>query len=95
MNAGKLKILKDGNRITYIYASEKENILLITLADGKIIIEKQCIYSAEVALSLASALKHAVGMMNSALLTEEGWQELERFWVGEYDALWQNTSNSE
>jgi len=27
-------------------------------------------------------------------LTEEGWQELERFWTKEYDALW-SISNSE
>jgi len=89
-----LKIRREGNRISYIYASEKENIPLITLADGKIIIEKQCIYSAEVALSLASALKHAASTMNPATLTEEAWGELERFWSKEYDALW-NTSNSE
>jgi len=31
----------------------------------------------------------------AALLTEEEWMELERFWAGEYDALWQNTSKRE
>ena len=71
-----LKIRREGNSITYIYASERENIPLITLADGKIIIGKQCIYSAEVALSLASALKHAASTMNLATLTEEEWEEL-------------------
>jgi len=83
MKEGKLKILKDGTRITYIYTTEKENIPLITLADGKIIIEKQCIYSAEVALSLTSALKHAVSMMDITPLTEEEWEELEKFWAEE------------
>ena len=83
MKEGKLKILKDGTRITYIYATEKENIPLITLADGKIIIEKQCIYSAEVALSLTSALEHAVSMMDITPLTEEEWEELEKFWAEE------------
>ena len=58
---------------------------MITLADGKIIIEKQCIYSAEVALSLASALKHAASTMNTATLTEEEWEELEKFWAKEYE----------
>jgi len=29
----------------------------------------------------------------AALLTEEEWEELERFWSEEYDALW-NTSKS-
>ena len=53
-----LKIRREGNSITYIYASERENIPLITLADGKIIIEKPRIYSAEVALSLASAVNN-------------------------------------
>ena len=94
MNAGKLKILKDGNRISYIYASEKEHIPLMTLADGKIIIEKQCIYSAEVAHSLASALKHAVSMMNPTMLTEEEWEELERFWTKEYEGAYVRRESS-
>ena len=94
MGAGKLKILKDGNRITYIYTTEKENIPLITLADGKIIIEKPCIYSAEVALSLASALKHAASTMNTATLTEEEWEELERFWVKEYEGAYVGESSA-
>ena len=32
--------------------------------------------------------------VKTTLLTEEEWQELERFWAKEYDALW-NISNSE
>ena len=93
MNAGKIKILKDGNRTTYIYTTEKENIPLITLENGSIIVEKQRISSPEIALLLASVLKHAV-LAETATLTEEEWEELERFWSKEYDALW-NTSNSE
>ena len=93
MKAGEIKILKEGNRITYIYTTEKENIPLLTLADGKIIIEKQSIHSPEIALLLASALRHAVGMLNIATLTGKTFEELERFWAEEYDALW-NTSKS-
>ena len=89
-----LKIRREGNSITYIYASERENIPLITLADGKIIIEKQCIYSAEVALSLASALKHAASTMNPATLAEEEWEELERFWVKEYEGAYVGESSA-
>ena len=93
MNAGEIKILKEGNRITYIYTTEKENIPLITLENGNIIVEKQRISSPEIALLLASVLKHAV-LAETSPLTEEEWEELERFWAEEYDALW-NTSKSE
>ena len=94
MMDAKIKILKDGNRITYIYASEREHTPLMTLVDGKIIVEKQCIYSAEVALSLASALKHAVSMMSPTMLTEEEWEELERLWAKEYDAYVRRESSA-
>ena len=93
MKAGEIKILKDGNRITYIYTTEKENIPLITLENGNIIVEKQRISSPEIALLLASVLKHAV-LAETATLTEKEWEELERFWVEEYDVLW-NTSKRE
>ena len=88
-----LKIRREGNSITYIYATEKENIPLITLADGKIIIEKQCIYSAEVALSLASALKHAV-LAETATLTEEEWEGLEKFWSERYERAYVRRGSS-
>jgi len=93
MNAGKIKILKDGNRITYIYTTEKENIPLITLENSSIIVEKQRISSPEIALLLAFVLKHAA-LAETATLTEKEWEELEQFWAKEYDALW-NISNSE
>ena len=93
MDAGKIKNLKDGNRITYIYTTEKENIPLITLENGNIIVEKQRISSPEIALLLASVLKHAV-LAETSPLTEKEWEELERFWAEEYDVLW-NTSKRE
>jgi len=90
----KLKILKDGNRTTYILARDGESIPLVSVEGGEIKVLKERITSPEIALLLASALRHAVSMMKNTLLTEEEWQELERFWAKEYDALW-NTSNSE
>ncbi len=90
-----LKILRDGNRISYIYTSEKENIPLLTLENGKIIIEKQSISSSEIALLLASVLKHAVGMLNTAAITGKDWEELERFWVEGYDAYVRRISQSQ
>ena len=88
-----LKIIKEGNRITYIYTTEKENIPLITLENSSIIVEKQHISSPEIALLLASVLKHAV-LAEAATLTEKEWEELERFWAEEYDVLL-NTSKRE
>jgi len=38
-----LKILKDGNRITYILARENENIPLLTVENGVIRVEKRLI----------------------------------------------------
>jgi len=93
MNVEKIKILRDRNCTTYIYTTEKENIPLITLENSSIIVEKQRISSPEIALLLASVLKHAVLAKTSPLMEKE-WEELERFWAKEYDALW-NTSNSE
>jgi len=84
MKVGKIKILKDENRITYIYTTEKENIPLITLENGNIIVEKQRISSPEIALLLASVLKHAVLAETSPLMERE-WEELERFWAKEYE----------
>ena len=75
-----VKILKDGNRITYILARDGESIPLVSVEDGVIKVLKERITSPEIALSLASALKHAVSTMSNIPLTEEGWQELERFW---------------
>ena len=89
----RLKILKDGNRITYIYTTEKENIPLITLENGNIIVEKQRISSSEIALLLASVLKHAV-LAETATLTEEEWEELERFWTEEYESAYVRRESS-
>ena len=94
MNAGKIKILKDGNRITYIYTTEKENIPLITLENSSIIVEKQRISSPEIALLLASVLKHAA-LTETSPLTEEEWEELERFWAEGYDAYVRRISQSQ
>jgi len=93
MKAGEIKILKDGNRITYIYTTEKENIPLITLENGNIIVEKQRISSPEIALLLASVLKHAV-LAETATLTEEEWEELERFWTEEYESAYVKESTA-
>jgi len=93
MNAGKIKILRDRNRITYILTRENENIPLLTVENGEIKIEKERFSSPQVTLTLASVLKHAV-LAGTSPLTEKEWEELERFWSEEYDALW-NTSNSE
>ena len=90
----KLKIHRDKKRITYIFTRDSESIPLISIENGEIKVLKERITSPEIALSLASALKHAVSMMGNTSLTEEEWQELERFWAEEYDALW-NISNSE
>ena len=90
----KLKIHRDEKRITYIFTRDSESIPLISIENGEIKVLKERITSPEIALSLASALKHAVRMMGNIPLTEEEWQELERFWAEEYDALW-NISNSE
>ena len=89
-----VKILKDGNRITYILARDGESIPLVSVEDGEIKVLKERITSPEIALSLASALKHTVSTMSNIPLTEEEWQELERFWAKEYGALW-SISNSE
>jgi len=89
-----VKILKDEKRTTYIFARDGESIPLVSVEGGEIKVLKERITSPEIALSLASALKHAVSMMGNTSLTEEEWQELEQFWTKEYDALW-NTSNSE
>ena len=58
-----LKIVKDGNRITYILVREKENIPLLAVEDGKLIVEKTSTEDYEVAFALIAALKHAVERM--------------------------------
>ena len=60
MGAGKLKILKDGNRITYILVREKENIPLISVENGEIRVAKERITDLEIFYSLIAALKVAV-----------------------------------
>jgi len=60
MKAGEIKILKEGNRITYIYTSERENIPLLTVENGEIRIEKVRLVDCEVAFALIAALRHAV-----------------------------------
>jgi len=87
MNAGEIKILKEENRITYIYTTEKENIPLLTVENGEIKIEKERFSSPQVTLTLASVLRHAV-LAETATLTEREWEELERFWVEEYEGAY-------
>ena len=55
-----LKILKDGNRITYILVRDNENIPLLTVEDGKLSVEKTSTEDYEVVLALIAALRHAV-----------------------------------
>jgi len=55
-----LKILKDGNRITYILVRDNENIPLLTVEDGKLSVEKTSTEDYEVTLALIAALRHAV-----------------------------------
>ena len=59
----KLKILKDGNRTTYILVRENESIPLITVENGEIKIEIERISSRELAYRLASALEFAAAQM--------------------------------
>ena len=56
----KLKILKDGNRITYILTRENENIPLVEVENGIIKVEKKRISDLEIFYSLIAALKVAV-----------------------------------
>jgi len=55
-----LKILKDGNRITYILARDNENIPLVSVENGVIKVEKKRISDLEIYYSLIAALKVAV-----------------------------------
>ena len=89
-----LKILRDGNRITYILARDGESIPLVSVGDGEIKVLKGRITSPEIALLLASALKHAVSMMSNIPLTEEEWRELERFWAKEYESAYVRRESS-
>ena len=125
---GKVRIVKDGNRITYILARGNENIPLLTVENGVIRVEKKRISDLEIFYSLVAALKVAVmyymekdeeywnlrrceinrrfwqfmhehefiealewlrhddESQTAALLTEEEWEELERFWAEEYES---------
>lgn len=55
-----LKILKDGNRITYILVRERESIPLVTVENGEIRVVKERITDLEIFYSLIAALKVAV-----------------------------------
>ncbi len=55
-----VKILKDGNRTTYILARDGESIPLVSVGDGEIKVEKTRIGSEEIAYALIAALRHAV-----------------------------------
>ena len=84
-----LKILKDGNRITYILAREKENIPLVSVEDGVIRLKAR-IENSEVAFALIAALRHAVRQMKAK--TEAFYRRcpIERFYwqfVREYEAM--------
>ena len=59
MKGGEIKILKEGDRITYILARENENIPLLAVENGVIRLKAR-IESSEVAFALIAALRHAV-----------------------------------
>ena len=88
-----LKIVKDGNRITYIYTTEKENIPLVSVENFEIRIEKQRIdriENCDVAFALIAALRHAIRRMREK--TEAVYRQcpIERFYwqfVREYEAM--------
>jgi len=75
-----LKILKDGNCITYILVRDNENIPLLTVEDGKLSVEKTSTEDYEVAFALIAALKHAVRRMREK--TEAFYRQcpIERFY---------------
>jgi len=81
MKAGDIKILKEGNRITYILVREKENIPLVSVENGVIKVEKKRISDLEIFYSLIAALKVAVLKF---MEKDEGyWRRCEidkRFW---------------
>jgi len=54
-----LKILRDGNRTTYILTRDGENIPLVSV-EKDIKVEKTRIGSEEIAYALIAALRHAV-----------------------------------
>jgi len=78
---GKVRIVKDGNRITYILARENENIPLVSVENGVIRVEKKRISDLEIFYSLIAALKVAVLKF---MKKDEGyWRRCEidkRFW---------------
>ena len=55
-----VKILKEGNRITYILVRDNENIPLVEVENGVIKVEKKRISDLEIYYSLIAALKVAV-----------------------------------
>ena len=75
-----VKILNEGNCITYILAREKENIPLVEVENGEIRVVKKRISDLEIFYSLIAALKVAVLFMKK----DEGyWRRCEidkRFW---------------
>lgn len=81
MKAGEIKILKDGNRITYILVREKENIPLVEVENGEIRVVQKRISDLEIFYSLIAALKVAVLKF---MKKDEGyWRRCEidkRFW---------------
>jgi len=84
-----VKILKDGNRTTYIYTTEKENIPLVSVGNGVIRLKAR-IENSEVAFALIAALRHAARQMK--VKTEAFYRRcpIERFYwqfVREYEAM--------
>jgi len=75
-----LKIRREGNCITYIYTTEKENIPLVSVENGEIRIEKVRLVDYGVAFALIAALKHAVRRMREK--TEAFYRQcpIERFY---------------
>ena len=60
----KIKILKDGNRITYVLARENESIPLVVVENGAIKIEMTRISSRELAYRLATVLEFAAAELD-------------------------------
>jgi len=77
----RLKILKEGDRITYILVREKENIPLVEVENGEIRVVQKRISDLEIFYSLIAALKVAVLKF---MEKDEGyWRRCEidkRFW---------------
>jgi len=95
-----LKILRDGNRITYILARDGESIPLVSV-EKDIKVEKTRIGSEEIAHALIAALRHAIAAKRSYEHSSDSYGPMgcpiERFYwefVRAYEALRAQHSSS-